>query len=96
MERRRSASRARALRAVLPSAVARVKDGSMRLERYCTCGGVLNVTVSARRKQQALIVFYNHHSGEGHERTTAAGAEQARMGNGQPGGREYERSKGRG
>lgn len=65
----------------------------MKLERYCTCGAVLNVNVSARKKQQALIVFYNHHSGEGHERTDAATAEQARMGNGQLGGREYERGK---
>lgn len=65
----------------------------MKLERYCTCGAVLKVNVSARKKQQALIVFYNQHSGEGHGDTTAAGAEQARMGAGVAYGREFERGK---
>lgn len=64
----------------------------MKLERYCTCGAVLKVNVSPRKKQQALIVFYNHHSGPGHEVTTAAGAEQARMGTGSPMGREAKRN----
>jgi hypothetical protein len=68
---------------------------AMKIERYCTCGEVLNAEVSKRKKPQALGVWYERHSGKGHERTTAAGAEQARLGNGQPGGREYERSKGR-
>jgi hypothetical protein len=72
--------------------VRRTED-SMKIERYCTCGAVLKVNISPRKKQQALINFYNHHSGEGHERTDAAGAEQARMGFGQPGGWEYEREK---
>lgn len=63
----------------------------MNIERYCTCGAVLKVNVSARKKQQALIVFYNHHNGPGHERTDAAGAEQARMGTGSPMGREAQK-----
>lgn len=60
----------------------------MKLERYCTCGAVLKVNIPKRKKQQALIVWANAHSGEGHADTTAAIAEQARMGFGQPGGRE--------
>lgn len=63
----------------------------MKLQRYCTCGQVLDVTVERRRKAQALIVWYNQHSGDGHADTTAVLAEQTRMGFGQPGGREYER-----
>ncbi len=52
----------------------------MRIERYCTCGAVLNTTVDRRKKAQALIVWYDRHSGDGHSDTDAAGAELARMG----------------
>lgn len=65
----------------------------MKIELYCICGEPLKVTVDRRKKQQTLIVWYTKHSGPGHADTTAAGAEQARMGFGQPGGREAERTK---
>lgn len=65
----------------------------MRLERYCTCGGVLKTTVPLRKRQQTLMVWYDQHHGDGHADTDASGAEQARMGGGQPGGREYERTR---
>ena len=65
----------------------------MKLERYCTCGAVLKVNVPARKKQQTLIVWYNQHSAPGHADTDASGAEQARMGTGQPGGREYDKQE---
>lgn len=60
----------------------------MKLELYCTCGQVLKTTVERRRKAQALIVWYNQHSGLGHADTTAEEAERVRMGYGQPSGRE--------
>jgi hypothetical protein len=58
----------------------------MNLERYCTCGAVLRVTVEARRKPVALGVWFERHSGEGHAPATRVEAAQARMGFGQPGG----------
>ena len=63
----------------------------MKLERYCTCGAVLTATVERRKKAQALIVWYDQHSGEGHAETNAAGAEAARMGTGTGMGRETAR-----
>jgi hypothetical protein len=63
------------------------------LEKYCTCGEVFKAPVERRRRQQALISWYDRHSGEGHEDTDAAGAEKARMGAGVAYGREYQRGK---
>jgi hypothetical protein len=60
----------------------------MKLERYCSCGTVLRVTVPKSKREQALAVWFERHSGEGHTATTRTLAEQARMGFGQPGGRE--------
>lgn len=65
----------------------------MLIERYCTCGAVLKVNVAARKKTQALIVWYDRHSGAGHSETDAAGAEAARMGTNTGMGRETARAK---
>lgn len=54
----------------------------MKIERFCTCGAVLRATVERRKRQQALIAWYDWHSGEGHADTTGEGAEAARMGEG--------------
>ena len=60
----------------------------MMLERYCTCGAVLKRTVERSKKQQALIVWYDQHSGDGHEDCDAAEAERIRMGFSVAAGRE--------
>lgn len=64
----------------------------MKTERYCTCGAVLKQNIPARRRQQALIVWYNQHSGDGHADTTAAEAERVRMGFSIADGREARRA----
>lgn len=63
----------------------------MTLIRYCTCGAVLKVNVAARKKAQALIAWYDRHSGDGHSETDTAGAEAARMGTNTGMGRETQR-----
>jgi hypothetical protein len=63
------------------------------LFRYCTCGCVLKTDVPPRRKQQALAHWYATHSGDGHDRTDAAGAEAARMGTNTGIGRESRRTR---
>ena len=65
----------------------------MLLERYCICGDVLMVNLPRRKKTQAFAVWYNHHSGDGHGDTDAAGAEMVRMGTYQPIGREAMRAR---
>lgn len=76
-------------------AVARWKlqEVRMLLEKYCTCGAVLKRDVARRKAQQALIVWTNTHSGEGHEPCTAAQAEAARMGSSVGYGRESRRAQ---
>ncbi len=64
----------------------------MVLERYCTCGAVLKVNVSRAKRNQTLLVWYDQHAGDGHDDTDAAGAEMARMGTGQPMGKEAKRN----
>ena len=60
----------------------------MQIQRYCTCGAVLNVNVDRTKKAQVLVNWFERHDGTGHAPATRTEAEQARMGYGQPGGRE--------
>ncbi len=66
----------------------------MRLQRYCSCGAVLDVVIDRKKKDQALSVWFAAHST--HAPATRAHAEAARMGTGQPMGREARKDKSNG
>lgn len=65
----------------------------MKLQRWCSCGMVLDINVSKARRDQRLITWYDKHSGMGHGDVSAAEAERVRMGFGVAMGREAERGK---
>jgi hypothetical protein len=52
----------------------------MQLQRYCTCGAVLNVNVPQAKKAQVLGNWFEKHTGTGHAPATRSEAEHARMG----------------
>lgn len=65
----------------------------MIIKRDCLCGKRLLVNVSRDKQAQVLGNWYEQHDGPGHGDATAAIAEQARTGSGQPDGREARRAK---
>lgn len=65
----------------------------MRIQRYCLCGGVLDVTGVSKQRQRILSNWYGAHDGPECGDTDVAKSEQARTGSGQPDGREAARAE---
>ena len=39
----------------------------MRLQRYCSCGARLDVAVPREKRDAALAIWFDYHSGAGHQ-----------------------------
>lgn len=42
----------------------------MRLQRYCSCGGKLDIKVPKHLKAAALAIWFSYHGGAGHAPAT--------------------------